>query len=624
MSRLDDHHHGHGSDNDNDNTHVILNPLLLPEVLRLIGPHLSQASNVASLRVCRTWNLNLTPFLFRDVLLPKRSNGKPKATGKTSKRALRPLVSALQRNGYMIRALHCEDNTLLRQISSFCVHLETLVLGKVTSEVLPILRLNQGTLVRLELTPEKRRLPMTWPRAMREDQDDEDDNNSMFTSSSSTSASPSSSPFLSPLPSMIPPPVLTVDHLLNSPTHPFTGTNPKPEVPVKELIQAIMRLERLEHLILDYLCLSPRNELFVPLFEFCRDHLKTLELHNNALLDGPPRHLTFPKLRALALVNSSMSMLKQLQMVSMQATQLKHLSWIHQQFQIPLQGWAHCRTLEANSNHATNNGIIISPEMGQFLSSLDISHSVVRDEMIERCLDAHPQLERLVARDCSNIGSKSVDAIIRLKNLQVLDLRDCHNITPEVAFNLLRGCTAMRSLSLDRAWIREFLQWSPEEATATWTSTQTLEELRVVFVRSLLDRTPSLRSFEVQQTIYRHLSKFTRLRLLNLGRSGAVKWSAKSVLDLSLANGLNHLAGLTELREFDFCQMNHRLGMEEVKWMLAHWSRLEKMAGYLSNDPDRAGFMESFVRHERPGIVLKHKLKYKKDLCKPKLWNRDL
>ncbi|KAF9301834.1 hypothetical protein BGZ74_006211 [Mortierella antarctica] len=623
MSRLDDHHHhGHGSDSDNDNTHVNLNPLLLPEVLRLIGPHLSQASNVASLRVCRTWNLNLTPFLFRDVLLPKRSNGKPKATGKTSKRALRPLVSALQRNGYMIRALHCEDNTLLRQISSFCVHLETLVLGKVTSEVLPILRLNQGTLVRLELTPEERRLPTTWPRVMREDQDDEDDYNSMFTGSSSTSSSSSSSPFLSPLPSMIPPPVPTVDHLLSSPTHPFTGTNPKPEVPVKELIQAIMRLERLEHLILDYLCLSPRNELFEPFLEFCRDHLKTLELHNNAILDGPPRHLMFPKLRALALVNSSMSMLKQLQMVAMQTTQLKHLSWIHQQFLIPLQGWA--RRTEANSNHATNDGIIISPETGQFLSSLDISHSVVRDEMIRRCLDAHPQLERLVARDCSNIGSKSVDAIIRLQYLQVLDLRDCHNITPEVAFNLLRGCTALRSLSLDRAWIREFLQWSPEEATATWTSTQTLEELRVVFVGSLLDRTPSLRSFEVQQTIYRHLSKFTRLRLLNLGRSGAVKWSDKSVLDLSLANGLDHLAGLTELREFDFCQMNHRLGMEEVKWMLAHWPRLEKMAGHLSNDPDRAGFMESFVRHERPGIVLKHKLKYKKDLCKPKLWNRDL
>lgn len=627
MSQPNDHPHDHDHDHDPDDTHVTgkLHPLLLPEVLRLIGPHLSQASNVACLRVCRTWQLNLTPFLFREVLLPKRSaSGKAKATGKTSKRALRPLVSALQRNGYMIRALYCEDNTLLRQISSYCVHLETLVLGKVTSEVLPILRLNQGTLVRLELTPEKNRLSVNQPRVMREDQDDEGDN-SMFTgssSSSSASSSATSSPFLSPLPPLIPPPVPTMDLWLNNATHP-TGINPKPDVPVKELLQTIMRLDRLEHLVLDHLGLSFKNDLFLPFFEFCRDHLKTLELHNNAVLDAPPHDLVFPKLHSLALVNCSMSLSNQMRMVAIQTPQLEHLSWIRQQFLIPLQVWADYRTYHANLNIGNNVGLIPGP----FLSSLDISHSAVKDSMIAHCLDAHLQLEQLVARDCLYIGSRSVDAIKRFKNLQILDLRDCPNITPGMAFYLLQGCSALRSLSLDRASAREFLEWSPEVETATWSSTQTLEELRVVFVGPLESGSSSsslLSSFEVQQTIYRHLSKFTRLRLLNLGRSGAVKWSAKSVLDLSLTNGLDQLAQLTELREFDFCQMNHRLGMEEVKWMLAHWPRLERMAGYLNHDRDRAGFMESFVRHERPGIVLKHKLKYKKGLCKPKLWNRKL
>ncbi|KAG0014812.1 hypothetical protein BGZ81_000248 [Podila clonocystis] len=263
MSQPIDHHHNYESDKDKDNTHVAdnrsnkatlqINPLLLPEVVRLIGPHLSQASNVACLRVCRTWNFNLTPFLFREVSLPKRSNGNSKATGKTSKRALRPLVSALQRNGYMIRALCCEDNTLLRQISSFCVHLETLVLGKVTSEVLPILRLNQGTLVRLELTPEKSRLSMNRPRVMWEDQDDADDDNSMFTSSSSSSSSSSSHILSSSTPTIPPPATLTFGPWFSDGTHPFIGTNPKPEVPVQDLIKAIMRLDRLEHLVLDHL-----------------------------------------------------------------------------------------------------------------------------------------------------------------------------------------------------------------------------------------------------------------------------------------------------------------------------------------------------------------------------------
>ncbi|KAG0014813.1 hypothetical protein BGZ81_000249 [Podila clonocystis] len=316
-----------------------------------------------------------------------------------------------------------------------------------------------------------------------------------------------------------------------------------------------------------------------------------------------------------------MAMFNQLHMVAMLTPQLKHLSWIHQQFLTPLQVWATFRTIDTDRNV---DGIGINSARLQFLSSLDISHSVAKDDMIGQSLDSHPQLERLVARDCLYIGSKSVDAIMRFKNLQVLDLRDCPNITPGVAFYLLRECSVLRSLSLDRAWIPEFLQCSPEEESAAWASTRTLEDLRVVFVGPILRNATSLTSFEVQHTIYRHLSKFTQLRLLNLGRSGAAKWSAKSVLDLSLVNGLDQLAELAELREFDFCHMKHRLGMEEVKWMLSHWPRLERMAGNLSYDRDRAGFMESFLRHERPGIVLKHKLKYKKGPCRLKLWDRDL
>ncbi|KAG0348039.1 hypothetical protein BG004_006246 [Podila humilis] len=746
-----------------------LHPLLLPEVLLHIGPLLSRASLMSSLLVCHTWNVHLTPFLFRGVFLPKRSiAGKSKALAKTSKRALRPLVSSLQRHGHMIRALQCEDNTLLRQITPTCTYLETLVLGKITPEVLPILKLNSSTLVRLELTPQRTQIPEHYLQRQYWIDDNIGPGGGDSASSSSSSSSTSSS-----------------------------RTSHASDVPVKALVEIIIQLTRLEHLVLDHLSLSLKNNknithhssssatLLETLFEFCSKQLVTLELHNCAVLDIPfsrsnsigdhddddddgttttTMDFSFPKLKALALVNSSIPMPSQIRFVAMltgkDTQKLSHLTWIHQQFRVPLRAWIdeqdrYRRSLPTLSMPAGNDNdgssssidttvatemstsagagtgdddnnnivsettpspflttrVISNQAVTPYLRSLEISHSLLGDNDISVCLAANPQLEELVARDCRGVAERTVETILlTLTQLRVLDLRECSNVDVTAGYRILsKGVAPLRSLSLDKVSAYGFQrekalevngevevgvedqeeqeeenrirqrqsggshlsdkQWPSTDNVMErrWKCAETLEELRVVFVRPTLFTTSTSTSnphslkltrlvdsndtgnFSASDAIFYYLSKCTRLQLLSVGRtSGASKhWSAlhhhHSVLELSLAAGLGRLSTLTELRELQFLNIkNCRIGMEEIKWMMKYWPKLEKLAGPLggqqqdnSNNSSnnnttsttaaatmvRSAFMESYIKQTRPGMIVTDKIKYKKGLCPRRLWS---
>lgn len=52
-----------------------------------------------------------------------------------------------------------------------------------------------------------------------------------------------------------------------------------------------------------------------------------------------------------------------------------------------------------------------------------------------------------------------------------------------------------------------------------------------------------------------------------------------SCLPLSLESGLHLMSELKELVELNVEQMAHRIGLEEVQWMVAHWPRLRKIIG---------------------------------------------
>ncbi|KAG0314959.1 hypothetical protein BGZ99_007759 [Dissophora globulifera] len=499
------------------------------------------------------------------------------------------MVSALKRNASNIRTLVCADNNaILCQITPFCCAVETLVLGKITAEILPILRLCKETLVRLELSPTRQAAPhleaytraATYtPNIMLQNHDIRNGVGlQSYNSAGSTGA-------------------LSRQH-------------------INDILFAILDLSQLEHLVLDHLGLRSTEHLQL-FFEFCQQ-LTSLELHNTAVLRDAPGTLDLSNLRSLSLVNSSMAMVDQVHLLR-HCKHLDHLSWIQEPHMMPLQAL----------------GLMLkNPTTGRAeLKSLDISSGPATDTNIAEALLGLPCLTTLIARE-SQFGQVSLDTIVEpameivgtglggggvslRDQIQVLDLVDCPGVTPEMVNEILCSCRGLKRLSADRIRILSVLL--PD---SVWVCNN-LEELRVVIVGPAMLLPPSSSSSssssrltlqDLQRTAYQKIAtSFTNLRVLSLGRIGKhARWSTKSVLDLSLEGGFNQLRTLTELVEFDFCQMPHKLGIDEFKFMLRFWPKLEVMHGSLHVDADREAFIESYLRNARPGIKLKRDLRYKR------------
>lgn len=505
------------------------NPLLLPEILWQIGPYLDQQHIAHCVLACKTWNATLTSFLFQRVALPKR---KLLPSGKYG---TRPMITAIQRNGAHIRHLVCspDSNTILRQITPQCTAVETLVLGKITPEVLPILRLCRNTLSRLEMTPNPH--------------------------SNSTT-------------------ILTQTYQRSLSALGYSQVLPRSETTA--LLGAILDLPHLDHLVLDYLGLSDPEQVR-SFFDYCK-RLSTLELHNNAILVQSPRDMELSCLRSLSLIDSSMLLADQLTLF-LQCPALDHITWRNEGAAIPIQALSRW-----------TSGL-------RPLKLLDVASIKVPDESLAEALTYFPRPEQFIARD-TLFGPLSKQAIVdgMRSTLEVLDLVDCPAATSEVLIEIMSLCWSLKSISADSLRVLDVLE-------SKWVCSD-LEELRVVFIG------PSVMSKAATQlAIYNRIATLRRLRVLSLGRYGSTsRWSIRSILDLSLNNGLGLLAPLTELREFDFCQMYHSIGIDEVKFMLKSWPRLEVMHGILSADKDRTAFMESYIQHVRPGIRVKHNLKYQR------------
>ncbi|KAF9151280.1 hypothetical protein BG015_006870 [Linnemannia schmuckeri] len=75
-----------------------------------------------------------------------------------------------------------------------------------------------------------------------------------------------------------------------------------------------------------------------------------------------------------------------------------------------------------------------------------------------------------------------------------------------------------------------------------------------------------------------------------------------SCLPLSLDSGLDLMSELKELRELNIEQMAHRIGLEEVQWMVANWPKLNRIIGL--NVKDETIEAVEWLKKERPWIEL--------------------
>ncbi|KAG0265441.1 hypothetical protein BGZ95_003320 [Linnemannia exigua] len=95
----------------------------------------------------------------------------------------------------------------------------------------------------------------------------------------------------------------------------------------------------------------------------------------------------------------------------------------------------------------------------------------------------------------------------------------------------------------------------------------------------------------LQQHVCQHLATLASLQELCLGVEpadeldfrGCLHGVQEDCLDFSLESGLDRLEDLKELRVFSVMRMKHKIRLEEVKWMVEKWPKLEAVPGLLSS-----------------------------------------
>ncbi|KAF9355429.1 hypothetical protein BGX26_006579 [Mortierella sp. AD094] len=248
--------------------------------------------------------------------------------------------------------------------------------------------------------------------------------------------------------------------------------------------------------------------------------------------------------------------------------------------------------------------VLLWKDEGRELKSLDISCGIAYDQQLYVVFMQLPFLEKLVAQE-SGFGANSLTAILtNLKDkIQVLDLAGCKAVTPEMVNLIMESCPSLKSLSADRIWAVD--GGILEESNKSRWVCHDLEELRVVFTGPTL-----VSPNEAQFATYSKIATLRKLRVLNFGRYASSTPQPKSILDLSLEGGFRQLASLTELRVFDFCDLDHKMTMEEFKFMLKAWPKLETIHGKLSSSGTRASFIESYLKNKRPWLRVKSSMRF--------------
>ncbi|KAG0011896.1 hypothetical protein BGZ80_000355 [Entomortierella chlamydospora] len=251
---------------------------------------------------------------------------------------------------------------------------------------------------------------------------------------------------------------------------------------------------------------------------------------------------------------------------------LEHITWIQRNHIMQMESFG-----------------LLWNEQGRELKSLDISCGITHDQHLSVIFTQLPFLEKLVAQD-SEFGPISLTALLtNLRDkIQVLDLAGCKAVTPEMVNLIMESCPSLKSLSADRLRAADGDDSGGSGGGGG------------VFTGPTL-----LPPNEAQFATYSKIATLKKLRVLNLGRYTSSTPPPKSILDLSLAGGFQQLESLKELRVFDFCHLDHKMTMEEFKFMLKAWPKLETIHGKLSSGGTRASFIESYLKNKRPWLRVK-------------------
>ncbi|KAG0349761.1 hypothetical protein BG005_010711 [Podila minutissima] len=128
----------------------------------------------------------------------------------------------------------------------------------------------------------------------------------------------------------------------------------------------------------------------------------------------------------------------------------------------------------------------------------------------------------------------------------------------------------------------DFIDWDHKSRTVQpWACRDTLETLAINFTQrdqhGELEDDWSFR--KTQQRLCEQLGTFKNLKVLQLAPKGYRDVRQEECLHLTLEMGLDKLDGLKNLEELYIANMDHKVGLREVKWMIESWPKLSKLYG---------------------------------------------
>ncbi|KAK3837772.1 MAG: hypothetical protein JOS17DRAFT_731809 [Linnemannia elongata] len=638
------HNATNGNGDDAGDDRMRQNPTHLPEILLLIGRHLSQGELTSCVRVSHVWHHYLEPFLWSNVSLirpPLGNNNNKRSKCNNNDRNHRRYrdmdhsaahEASVVKNVRHMRSLdveHFNSPFLLHQLIPVLQNrLFSLSVEEYNSVVLQILKQNAQSLHTFVC-----RNVTSWQRQ---------------------------------------------HHSLPQPAH-----------EASELWQTLSSVTFLSELTLSVACVFT-SDLTV-FFQIC-ERLEVLSLENGSVANLSP-HLVGPltKLRRLLLHRVSVSPLRELDFIS-KCPNLEHLAW-RPSDSTPL-------------NQFMFHLVTLAPDRLARITSLDVSHTDLFDKQLAMILSSGLQLTRLIAVH-SPFGDYCADQVVcsMADTLEEVDIRHCHHMVQNPMVQImLMTCERLRCFRADEISVNDMSKntffsnpasvWSqprfarpgsfnaaggplagggvvvPAPTSAPLSSMRMmgkamqgewhwacleLEELDITFVGGNLQQHLILTGLPL---VYSQLAQLTELRRLVYGwrsnsdecrlplSSGSTFATVDSAVGLSSSRGsppsstassssstssssspsssgsakgletqksphfragIRRLWKLTQLRVFDVEKVQTPdFSVSDVRWIGKRWEGLRRIQGRLSKDPVTELAIQEMLQKEFPHITHSH------------------
>lgn len=237
-------------------------------------------------------------------------------------------------------------------------------------------------------------------------------------------------------------------------------------------------------------------------------------------------------------------------------------------------------------------------------------------------------------------GKASADALVRhCSTLEELELKRMDGVTGQHLYQILSTSPWLVKFDVEvvqgtlaRISAEDFIDLDPfTDSPTPWPCESSLRVFRariggIPRSAACPPRVPQVRSpgqvEDIQRHVYKRLSRLTHLERLELGvqsvwhyySSGQMsqyqeikdKWGYHlDCLPMTLQSGLQILKPLTELRELNVSSMDTAIGVKEVKWMVQSWPRLKAVKGLTINYRGKMEqYADRWLRTNHPRIHL--------------------